>query len=346
MRQTQGGSQGGGRDADRPLRASACFAVVCRTAEERHSLNARYNAAYSVSEFGPRAGEPYGSRMTGLDTGTVRVLAMHDKGGLEGHTAWREDAFGAWFAWGSGADEQRFADTGPRLTVAGPGTELHVSQDGDVRSLRVSLRGEVLQQLRTAPTAPAVLERWLRPGIFRPRTDPAREWRLQQAILRCKTFAEHSARQGVNVAHALDVAAAEVTARLLEVLSDPREGGRLADNIPHSRRSLVELAVALLQAGEDAPVSVATVCRQLHVGERTLQRAFKETLGIGLRAYERERRLRGVHGAILAEGDRRTITEIAMSFGFWHLGRFAGAYAAMFGCSPSETRRRTWGDRR
>ena len=50
-----------------------------------------------------------------------------------------------------------------------------------------------------------------------------------------------------------------------------------------------------------------------------------------------------MHGAILIEGDRRTVTEIAMQFGFWHLGRFAGTYAAAFGCTPSETRRRVWG---
>jgi AraC-like DNA-binding protein len=42
------------------------------------------------------------------------------------------------------------------------------------------------------------------------------------------------------------------------------------------------------------------------------------------------------------EGDRRSVTDIAMHFGFWHLGRFAGTYATMFGCTPSETRRRVW----
>jgi hypothetical protein len=33
-----------------------------------------------------------------------------------------------------------------------------------------------------------------------------------------------------------------------------------------------------------------------------------------------------------------------MSFGFWHLGRFSGAYATLFGCTPTETRRRVWGE--
>jgi AraC-like DNA-binding protein len=80
----------------------------------------------------------------------------------------------------------------------------------------------------------------------------------------------------------------------------------------------------------------------LKVSERTLQRAFVECLGIGPLRYERERRLHAVHGAILADGQGRTLTELAMTFGFWHLGRFAAAYANLYGCSPSETRRRVW----
>jgi AraC-like DNA-binding protein len=41
---------------------------------------------------------------------------------------------------------------------------------------------------------------------------------------------------------------------------------------------------------------------------------------------------------------RRSITDIAMSFGFWHLGRFSGGYAALFGCVPTETPRRVRGE--
>jgi transcriptional regulator GlxA family with amidase domain len=126
---------------------------------------------------------------------------------------------------------------------------------------------------------------------------------------------------------------------------DTNDGSGKSESFPAlSRRRLVARALDVLHAIPDEPVSVASVCDTLGVTERTLQRAFQDCLGKGLRAYERERRLRGVHGAILAEGNRRSITDIAMSFGFWHLGRFSGAYAALFGCVPTETRRRVWGD--
>jgi transcriptional regulator GlxA family with amidase domain len=143
---------------------------------------------------------------------------------------------------------------------------------------------------------------------------------------------------------AIAVAADKVVHDLVAAL-DTIDGNGVSEPPPAlSRRRLVARALDVLHATPDDPVSVTSVCDALGVTERTLQRAFQVCLGVGLRAYERERRLRGVHGAILAEGNRRSITDIAMSFGFWHLGRFSGAYAALFGCVPTETRRRVWGE--
>ena len=108
------------------------------------------------------------------------------------------------------------------------------------------------------------------------------------------------------------------------------------------RRNIVDAALAILETKPHGPVSISAICGVLGVGERTLERAFQECLGVNPRAYERERRLRAAHGLLLTEGNHLSITDIAMSFGFWHLGRFAGAYTALFGCPPSETRRRIW----
>jgi AraC-like DNA-binding protein len=340
MRQTSSGSWG--LDGGPAAPAATCFAVVCGSATERDRLNARYNSRYALAEFTPLAGAPYRSRMVGLDSGDIRVLDMRESGGLSGRTAWQEDALGAWFSWGAEGGRGRSADTLPQLIVAGPGTEFAVSQTGRVRTLRVSLRGDALGALDGHTAAPQGRGRWGQAGLRRPQVSAAEEWRLQQAILKSARFAAAAVERDVDVSAALDVAAREVVADLVAVLNDASDVPALGDPGRTCRRRLVEQALALIETRDDEPASVADVCRQLRIGERTLQRAFQEHLGVGLRAYERRRRLRLVHGAILAEGDRRSLTDIAMHFGFWHLGRFAAAYTAMFGCSPSQTRRHVW----
>jgi len=310
----------------------------CTSAEERN----RWIASDYVAEFNPLGPAPYRSGLAGLDVAGVRVTAVRDEGGVRMRAAWRDDALGAVFLWGLGARVDRAAHALPQLVIAGPGTEVMAVQQGPCRNLRVGLRGPALRALCDDPATARAVRPWLVGGIFRPRTAAAAEWRLQQKILHCARFAEQAAARNVDVERALAVAADEVTALLLDVLraADDADGADRGDS--SARRRLVRRALDILDVEAEAPVSVANTCRQLQVSERTLQRAFQETLGIGLRAYERARRLRGAHGMILAEGDRRSVTDIAMSFGFWHLGRFAGAYTAMFGCSPSETRRRVW----
>ena len=79
-----------------------------------------------------------------------------------------------------------------------------------------------------------------------------------------------------------------------------------------------------------------------NIGPVTLHRLL-ETFGPDPRAIlaADKRRLEAVRGALLAaDPGRSTVADVAMRFGFWELGRFAGAYRARFGELPSATLRR------
>jgi len=89
---------------------------------------------------------------------------------------------------------------------------------------------------------------------------------------------------------------------------------------------------------EDALPTVVDICAALGVSERTLQYSFREYVGMSPTAYLRMRRLNCVRTTLAAEDPRQiTVTQVAMRFGFLHLGRFSGDYKRLFGETPSET---------
>jgi AraC family ethanolamine operon transcriptional activator len=87
-----------------------------------------------------------------------------------------------------------------------------------------------------------------------------------------------------------------------------------------------------------AAIQIADLCRALHLSRRTLHRAFAETLAMGPARYLTLKRLSAVR-AELRRSDPAAInvTDIAIKYGFWELGRFAREYRHMFGERPSET---------
>jgi AraC-like DNA-binding protein len=99
-----------------------------------------------------------------------------------------------------------------------------------------------------------------------------------------------------------------------------------------------------LDAAEPAPVHISQICSHVHLSRRTLHRAFHEALGVGPITFLRHRRLCAIHSELRTPNDTRTISDIALQYGFQNLGRFASYYRELFGEYPSQTR--TQGERR
>ena len=70
--------------------------------------------------------------------------------------------------------------------------------------------------------------------------------------------------------------------------------------------------------------------------EYVLQQGFRDHIGMSPTAYLRRVRLARAHDQLhRGEG---TVAEVAYRWGFTHLGRFATAYASIYGVTPSTTR--------
>lgn len=91
------------------------------------------------------------------------------------------------------------------------------------------------------------------------------------------------------------------------------------------------------------PILVADIATAAGVSVRRLQAAFRIHVGTTPIEYVKRLRLAGVHADLqrIADGTSyETVSEVALRWGFTHLGRFSGTYRAEFGVLPSQTARR------
>ncbi|GAA2888939.1 transcriptional regulator [Actinoplanes cyaneus] len=100
----------------------------------------------------------------------------------------------------------------------------------------------------------------------------------------------------------------------------------------------------VLDAVNDEPdraFTVADLAGIAGTSVRSLQEGFRRHLGCTPMAYLQQTRLDRAHDTLReADPSLVTVAAVANRWGFAHLGRFASAYRARFGVSPSETLRR------
>lgn len=100
----------------------------------------------------------------------------------------------------------------------------------------------------------------------------------------------------------------------------------------------VRSACDLINGALSEPLSVVDVAASIGVGVRSLQDGFRRQLETTPSRYIRDRRLERAR-AVLEESvqGQTSVTEVALSLGVTHLGRFSVHYRRAFGESPSQT---------
>jgi transcriptional regulator GlxA family with amidase domain len=101
----------------------------------------------------------------------------------------------------------------------------------------------------------------------------------------------------------------------------------------------VRRAEALILTQPERPFTVNSLARAVGLSTRSLSRGFQRLRGYGPMAAVRRARLDRVRLDLLTAAPHESVTNVAMRWGFYHLGRFSGLYAAHFGELPSATRR-------
>lgn len=117
--------------------------------------------------------------------------------------------------------------------------------------------------------------------------------------------------------------------------------GLNADRLqPGERWRVLRRAEAYLEAHPEATVRIDDLCIAAHTSVATLERVFREVFGSTPRRYLTLRRLARVRNELLNGDPDQSITDVAMRWGFFHLGRFAQEYGQLYHERPSQTRGR------
>ena len=85
------------------------------------------------------------------------------------------------------------------------------------------------------------------------------------------------------------------------------------------------------------------LCEATGLALRTVETIIKRRTGLTAHRYLTSRKLAFVREDLLAPERETNVTQVAMHYGFFHLGRFSGLYRKTYGETPSTTLQRTLG---
>lgn len=102
-------------------------------------------------------------------------------------------------------------------------------------------------------------------------------------------------------------------------------------------RRNVRLAEEYIQAHLQEPLDLGVIAQAGGSSVRSLCAAFKEQHGLSPMAYVREQRMAQAHAELLDAAPGTRVTDVALRWGFTHLGRFCTRYRERYGRTPLQT---------
>jgi AraC-like DNA-binding protein len=103
------------------------------------------------------------------------------------------------------------------------------------------------------------------------------------------------------------------------------------------RQVLAQRAEELLRRRLPEPVTIRDLCDMIGVSRRSLHLGFREYFGMSPKQYLKKLRLSGARHDLCHAGPGTLVTDVALHWNFFHLGRFASDYTRCFGENPSRT---------
>jgi len=118
------------------------------------------------------------------------------------------------------------------------------------------------------------------------------------------------------------------------------ENNAAADERQHLHdRSFTQL-LSYIEANIRQDISVEELAQIGNVSVRTVYNLFARYFNVTPKLFIKQTKLKSLREELTGSRAVRNVTEVALDYGFTHLGRFSSDYRKMFGELPSETLRR------
>ena len=128
--------------------------------------------------------------------------------------------------------------------------------------------------------------------------------------------------------------------RVAEAVIDAFAGAPVIDVVLPDGPATMRLAQEWMVANAHRPITVTNVSDAVGIAVRSVQASFQKHAGMTPMTFLRQVRLYRARAELIAADPANTaVADIARRWGFFHLGRFAAAYAAEFAELPSATLR-------
>jgi AraC-like DNA-binding protein len=112
---------------------------------------------------------------------------------------------------------------------------------------------------------------------------------------------------------------------------------RLDRHPPVATPRHIQQAIDYMHANLHLPLAMSDVADVVGISHRSLQIGFRRFRNATPTAYLRRVRLEACHTELSLPENNLPVNEIALKWGFTHMGRFAAQYRSAFGVYPSQT---------
>lgn len=127
----------------------------------------------------------------------------------------------------------------------------------------------------------------------------------------------------------------ELPVRLITALAE--SSPQRYDQPLKRRQRGLHLAIEFIDEHFQNNPNIPGICDATGLSWRSLDRAFKESFGIGPKRYLLNLRLLNARRQLKRAPPNTKIADIANNLGFWHMGDFAREYRKMFCELPGKT---------